>query len=187
MNKKLTTLQKDFSKYECLRIGVISDTHGNINAQVQNHLRGCEVIMHAGDIGSINVINQLKSISRNVIPVRGNNDVAAKWLPHEHTDLKMINELAEIKLPGGNMVITHGDKFNPVALRHKKLREHFPTAKAIIYGHSHELVCDQSDTPWVLNPGAGGKNRTKGGASCLVVFTSKDLWEISEFRIEETN
>lgn len=186
MNYNLTTLQKDFSKHECLRVGVISDTHGNIDAHVQNHLRCCEVILHAGDIGSINVINQLKRINHNVISVRGNNDVAAKWPPHEHTDLNMINELAEIKLPGGNIVVTHGDKFNPVASRHKKLREHFPSAKAIVYGHSHQLVCDQSDTPWVLNPGAAGKNHTKGGASCLVVFTSKDKWEISEFRNEKT-
>ncbi len=182
MNKKLTVLQKDFSKHDYLKVGVISDTHGSINVHVQNHLRGCEVILHAGDIGSINVIQQLKSISRNVIPIRGNNDVDAKWHSHEHEELKMINELAEIKLPGGIVVVTHGDKFNPVASRHKKLRENFPTAKAIVYGHSHKLVCDQSDTPWVLNPGAAGKNLTKGGASCLVVLTSRDQWAISEFR-----
>ncbi len=184
MNKKLTALQTDFSKHGCLKVGVISDTHGSINVHVQNHLQDCEVILHAGDIGSINVINQLKSISHNVIPIRGNNDVAAKWPAHEHKELKIINELAEIKLPGGIMVVTHGDKFNPVASRHKKLRENFPTAKAIVYGHSHQLVCDQSDTPWILNPGAAGKNRTKGGASCLVVLTSKDQWAISEFRAE---
>lgn len=175
-------MQNDFSNYDCLRVGVISDTHGYINEHIQNQLRHCEVILHAGDIGSINVINQLKDISQNVISVRGNNDVIEKWSTQEHAELKMINELAEIKLPGGNIALTHGDKFNPVASRHKQLRQHFPTAKAIVYGHSHELVCDQSDTPWVLNPGAAGKSRTKGGASCLLVFASKELWEVSEFR-----
>ncbi len=175
-------LYKDFSKHSALLVGVLSDTHGYINEDVLKKLSKCNVILHAGDIGSIKVIQQLKKICQDVIPVRGNNDVENKWVVQEHAELNNILEIANVKLPGGEVVILHGDRYFSVANRHKKMRQHFPDAKAIVYGHSHELVCDYNDTPWVLNPGAAGKARTKGGASCLIVQTNKNQWKIDPFR-----
>ncbi len=173
---------KDFSKHTSLSVGILSDTHGYINPYIERQLSNCEVILHAGDIGSIHVIRQLKQNCKNVISVRGNNDIPEKWAQDEHKALHQIPTVAEIKLPGGSIVLTHGDKFNPVAKRHDKMRTHFANASAIVYGHSHKLVCDQKHQPWVLNPGAAGKRITKGGASCLVMHTKKDHWQISEFR-----
>ncbi len=186
MNKRVETLQNNFSTLDSVRVGVISDTHGEINTDIQMQLRNCDVILHAGDIGSFEVLKQLKDISQNIISVRGNNDVAAKWPCEEHVELDTISDVAEIKLPGGNIVITHDYKFDPVASRHNDLRQHFTTAKAIIYGHSHKLICDQSGAPWVLNPGAAGKIRTNGGASCLLIVASEAQWEVSEYRVEKS-
>ena len=177
--------QNDFSNHAFLCVGIISDTHGEINTLIQQRLSECDVILHAGDIGSSYVIKLLKNITRNVIPVCGNNDVPSKWVAREHAVLTTINAVAEVALPGGNIIVTHGDKFNPVSSRHKQLRQRFSTAKAIVYGHSHRLVCDQSETPWVLNPGAAGKVRTQDGASCLLVSASKNQWNVSEYRVNE--
>ena len=62
------------------------------------------------------------------------------------------------------------------------MRQHYPKAKAIIYGHSHKLVCEIDEHPWILNPGAAGKTRTKGGASCLIMQINETQWHVSEFR-----
>ncbi len=175
----------DFSHYAHLQVGVVSDTHGHIDAGVQDRLLGCELILHAGDIGSSRVLHQLQGICQHVIPVRGNNDITGKWLPQEHAELAAISETAKVQLPGGSIALTHGDAFNPPARRHKKLRQHFTDATAIVYGHSHELVCDQEETPWVLNPGAAGKARAKGGASCLLISTATHQWKVCKFRVRK--
>lgn len=182
MTETIQKLHQDFSKHSSLLVGVLSDTHGFINGEVQAQLSRCDVILHAGDIGSIQVIDQLKNISRNVIPVCGNNDVETKWATQEHAELNKILDIAEIKLPGGNVIVMHGDRYFSAKNRHEKMRQHYPNAKAIIYGHSHKLVRDIDEHPWILNPGAAGKTRTKGGASCLIMQTNETQWQVSEFR-----
>ena len=182
MTETTQKLHQDFSTHSSLLVGVLSDTHGFINEEVQIQLSKCDVILHAGDIGSIQVIDQLKKISRIVIPVCGNNDVEIKWATHEHAALNKILDIADIKFPGGNVIVMHGDQYFSAKNRHEKMRQHYPNAKAIIYGHSHKLVCDFDEHPWVLNPGAAGKTRTKGGASCLILQTNEKQWQVREFR-----
>lgn len=175
----------DFSHCGRLQVGVISDTHGHLDAHVQQRLLGCELILHAGDIGSSRVLHQLRGLCPNVIPVRGNNDCPEKWHPKEHAELATISEIARVELPGGRIALTHGDAFNPPATRHEKLRQHFKNTRAVVYGHSHELVCDQQEIPWILNPGAAGKARTKGGASCLLIDATRQRWKVCEFRVRK--
>ena len=172
----------DLSHFEHMMIGIVSDTHGHMDTAVRERLHGCGLILHAGDIGSSHVLHQLRDICPVVIPVRGNNDCIEKWPPQDHSELATIGNTATVKLPGGSIALTHGDRFNPPSSRHEKLRRHFAGTTAIVYGHSHELVCDQEVLPWVLNPGAAGKTRTKGGASCLLVSAGRHQWEISKFR-----
>ena len=54
-------------------IGVISDTHGLLHAEVERAFEGVELILHAGDIGSAEVLDGLRAIAP-VVAVRGNND-----------------------------------------------------------------------------------------------------------------
>ena len=166
-----------------MKIGVLSDTHRYINPAIYGHLTNSDLILHAGDIGSFNVINELKQISTDVVSVRGNNDTKAQWQNNELDGLQKIPHEIEIKLPGGEIALTHGDQYYSDTLWHKHLRENFPNVKAIIYGHSHKLVCDQSQQPWILNPGPAGETRIKrNGASCLVIHVNKDNWDIEPFK-----
>src|SRR5471032_1461282 len=57
-------------------IGVISDTHGLLRAEAKEALRGSELILHAGDLGTAEVLRDLRRIAP-VVAVRGNVDVAA--------------------------------------------------------------------------------------------------------------
>ena len=56
-----------------MKIGIISDTHGLLRPEVTDALRGCEVILHGGDISKQEIIDQLEKIAP-VYVVRGNND-----------------------------------------------------------------------------------------------------------------
>ena len=55
--------------------GVISDTHGVLRVQAVDALRGSELILHAGDIGTADVLQELKRIAP-VVAVRGNGRLA---------------------------------------------------------------------------------------------------------------
>ena len=80
------------------------------------------------------------------------------------------------------LVVVHGHRFDPVALRHDRLRAEFTGARVIVYGHSHRQVFDQSAQPWVINPGAAGQARTFGGPSCAILTASTRNWTITEHR-----
>ena len=167
-----------------LCVGVISDTHGQLNEHVIGSLENCDVILHAGDIGDASIIASLRKYTQHVFPVRGNNDINEKWPADDLAVLGKIPEAIELSFNDEVIAVTHGDQFSAVATRHQKLRELFPHANIIIYGHSHLLVCDQEEEPWVVNPGAGGYNRTFKGASCLVMRYENKKWAIEETRVE---
>ena len=186
MDKSQNKKYFNYTEHDNVQIGVLSDTHSCINLSVLERLSDCDIILHAGDIGSIEVIKQLHEISEDVVSVCGNNDNTYQWDAWEHEDLEKIPQIAEIELPGGSIAITHGDEhYSEYETWHKKLRNNFPSAKAIIYGHSHRLVCDQTAEPWVLNPGPAGESRIQQhGVSCLLITANKEEWKVSEFRAQ---
>ncbi|HHQ69657.1 MAG TPA: metallophosphoesterase, partial [Halothiobacillaceae bacterium] len=56
-----------------------------------------------------------------------------------------------------------------------------PEARAIVYGHTHRRVIDQSQIPWVLNPGAAGRIRAIVGPGCLLLNAQADVWSVETF------
>lgn len=184
MNKKVDlTLLVSKSN---IKIGAISDTHSQLNEHIVAALHGCDVIVHAGDIGDANIIKELKKFTPYVFPVLGNNDVAIKWPKEDLTELDAIPESLELHFDDQVIGLIHGHQYDPVHKRHHKLRDHFPNANLIVYGHSHRFVCDQAETPWVINPGAGGYTRTFGGASCVVMNYENQQWDIQATRLEQS-
>ena len=63
-------------------IGVISDTHGLVLPEALRALKSCDLIIHAGDIGKLEVIAALRSVAK-VVAVRGNNDRGALFGPRQ--------------------------------------------------------------------------------------------------------
>lgn len=164
-----------------MRVLLLSDTHGALDERIAELARGYEVVVHAGDVGSVAVLEQLRRVCARVIAVRGNNDVPAKWAPAERPALRTLDEHVNLDLPGGVLVAIHGDRF-PAAQRHARLRAAFAQARAIVYGHSHRLCVDDREWPWVLNPGAAGRARTFGGPSCLRLTAAKRSWGVESIR-----
>ena len=63
-----------------MKIGVVSDTHGFFDARLQELLAGVELILHAGDVGKLEVLDELERIAP-VRAVKGNIDSPLAALP----------------------------------------------------------------------------------------------------------
>ena len=122
---------------------MISDTHGLVRHEVFEILKGAEFIIHAGDIGGIEVLDALKAIAP-VKAVRGNNDRGA-WAAHLSHD----------------QVIDHGPHLFYVLheLEHLDLDPAAAEFSAVIYGHSHRPAWEFRQGVLYLNPGSAGPRR----------------------------
>ena len=124
-------------------IGVISDTHGLVRPEVLEIFKGVDLIIHAGDIGGVEVLNALETIA----PVRavcGNND-RDSWADHIPHD----------------QVIEYGSHLFYVLheLGHLDLDPASAEFSAVIYGHSHRPLAEIKRDVLYLNPGSAGPRR----------------------------
>lgn len=167
------------------RIAIISDTHGVLDPRIADVIASCDVAIHAGDIMGQHVLAQMKPRQGQVIAIRGNNDNALIWDIEEHATLETLEHIGHLALPGGTLVVVHGHMHGGNHPDHAIMREQFPDARVIVYGHSHRMVCDTDTLPWVINPGAAGETRNKGGPSCLVLDISEQDWKVESIRFTD--
>lgn len=166
-----------------LRLALVSDTHGFVDPRIAEFAGDCDAVVHAGDIGNRSVLDLLRPRRRRVFAVRGNNDTPQRWPRGERAFLRGVPRHVEISLPGGTLIVVHGDRALPASTRHERLRRTYPDARAVVYGHTHRAVCDRTARPWILNPGAAGRARTFGGPSCIVLEAGTDAWRIRLLRV----
>ena len=164
-----------------MRVALVADTHGHLDARIAAVVRSCDLALHAGDIGDSAVLEQLQPVSGTVFAVRGNNDLARRWPEAQYAVLRGIPFEVSIELPGGELVLVHGHR-QPARNRHRRLRARYPWARVVCYGHSHMLADDRDTFPWILNPGAAGRARTFGGPSCMVLTATESCWEVESHR-----
>jgi putative phosphoesterase len=122
-------------------LGVISDTHGLVRAEALAALRGCDAIVHAGDIGKPEVLEQLAALAP-VTAIRGNVDTWAADLP----------ETAVLTLAGKRCYVVHNVKELALDPRSSGFA-------AVISGHSHVPKSEMRDGVLYLNPGSAGPRR----------------------------
>ena len=126
------------------QIGVIADTHGLMRPEALDALAGSELIIHAGDVGKIDILEALESIAP-VVAIKGNIDRGeTNYLPDTET----------IDSTGSNIYVLHDLNeldFDPV-------QKDFDV---VISGHSHKPQITEKDGVLYLNPGAAGQRRFK--------------------------
>ncbi len=167
---------------ESVTVAIISDTHAELHCEIDTIVRQCDIAIHAGDICDGEILDAMQPITGQVIAVRGNNDHERGWPSHQVRQLNEIPQIARLELPGGIVKIEHGHVHDMYKPDHQDLRNVHPEARLIVYGHTHYKVIDDFKTPWVVNPGAAGAQRTHGGASCLVLTATESLWKINSYR-----
>ena len=169
---------------QTLKIAIISDTHGHIDENIINIISGCDRVIHAGDICGAHVLEQLRQVCPEVTAVAGNNDASGLWPVEETHVVVALPQQTEISLPGGIIAIEHGHRHGMHSPCHESLRHSHPGARVIVYGHTHSMVIDDEKQPWVVNPGAAGRTRTRGGPSCLVLTINGEDWDIESTRFK---
>lgn len=167
-----------------VKVGILSDTHGYLDSRIAEVIRECDYAIHAGDIMGAHVLSQLRP-RQSVIAVAGNNDFPAMWDKSEATIVSALPSTSQMELPGGLVKIEHGHRFGAYP-DHDQLRWDYAEARLVVYGHTHKRVIDQNAEPWVVNPGAAGKERTKGGPSCLILNASESEWIIETVLFADT-
>ena len=167
---------------ETVKVAIVSDTHAYLHPEIDAIIRLCDIAIHAGDIGDAEILSCMQPLSGEVIAVAGNNDHEQGWPSHQSEQVKQLPRVAELKLPGGLVKIEHGHVHNMHKPEHEDLRKAHPEARLVVYGHTHSKVIDDFKLPWVVNPGAAGATRNRGGASCLVLSASESLWQLDSYR-----
>ena len=132
-----------------MRLGIISDTHGLLRPEVYEAFKDVDHILHAGDIGPLDLLAELEAIAP-VTAVYGNTDgmeVRAR-LPR----------VVETRLDGFDILLTHGDQFGMPTP--EKLYAEYPGAEIIVFGHTHRPLLTTVDVVvTVMNPGGAGRRR----------------------------
>jgi len=164
-------------------VGILSDSHGFLEPGIRESVNRCDHIIHAGDICAASVLRQLKP-RQKLHAVAGNNDFPAAWRADEKDIVTALPKVIRLDLPGGLVVVEHGHRLGNQP-SHDQFRWDHAEAKLVVYGHTHKRVIDQSTEPWVVNPGASGEARTKGGPSCLILTASERKWSIETVHFSE--
>jgi putative phosphoesterase len=169
-----------------LRLVILSDTHGYLDENIAALIRSADVAIHAGDVMDVSVLEQMHPALKT-IAVAGNNDEQGLWSSRENCFTKKLPANVLVQLPGGTIAVEHGHRFGFSQPDHKNLIAAYPEARAIVYGHTHKQLIDQSGTPWVLNPGAAGFVRNQGGPRCLVLNTNHNEWIVEACIFSQPN
>jgi uncharacterized protein len=137
-----------------IRVVVTGDTHLGprrrrpLPAALVAACADADRILHTGDVTDAGLLDELAALAP-LDGVAGNCDgwdVAAR-LPAEQT----------VEVGGVQIALVHDS--GPERDRRRRLRAHFPGARAVCFGHSHLPVCDDRDGLLLLNPGSPTERR----------------------------
>ena len=151
-----------------MKIAVLSDTHGLLRPEVIKVIGECDAVLHAGDINSQKIVDQMKEAAGEDTPVyivRGNNDKEwAEYLPNH----------LEFTLGGVNFYMVHNKKDLPQDPGDRQV---------IIFGHSHKYFEEVKGGRLYLNPGSCGKRRFHQDITMAVLEINNGAWEVERLDI----
>ncbi|MBP5947773.1 MULTISPECIES: metallophosphoesterase family protein [unclassified Pseudomonas] len=144
-----------------MKTAIISDTHGLLRPEALTAIQGCDLILHAGDIGSPEILDRLSQIAP-VQAVRGNNDLNLPWAAN-------IPDHLSLDLNGWQTLLIHDIADVPAHLA--------ANIRLIITGHSHKPLIEWRDNRLYLNPGSAGRRRFKLPVTLALLDVRADALE----------
>jgi uncharacterized protein len=132
-----------------MRIGVISDTHSYLNPRVLEIFRNVDMILHAGDVGSMDVLTDLAVIGKPVKAVYGNTD--------DFDIRRIIPEKRIIDTGFFRIGLAHGggSPYDIIERLHNSFINE--DVKIIVFGHTHNFEQKPYNNILMFNPGYGRK------------------------------
>ena len=124
----------------------MSDTHGLVRPDIFSALEGVELILHAGDVGGIDVLEELATIAP-IQAVTGNTDPP---------DTPGLSASLEREIDGVRIHVSHGHELGRPTP--ERLLAAYPH-EVIVYGHTHRQLITKAGERLVINPGAAGPRR----------------------------
>ena len=143
-------------------IGLISDTHGLLRPEALGALDGSDLIIHAGDVGAPEILEQLRRLAP-VVAVKGNVDTDA-WCA----------DLPETAVAdaGSSLVYVLHD------LKALDLKPAAAGIAMVVSGHSHKPVCEERGGVLYVNPGSAGPRRFNLPVTVARVDLRHQPWRI---------
>jgi putative phosphoesterase len=127
------------------RVGLISDTHGLLRPEARAFLKGCDHIVHGGDIGHPGILEELAKLAP-VTAVRGNNDKGSWAGSLRETELLQIGEVV--------LYAIH-------ELARIDIEPNAAGVRVVVFGHSHKPLVEKRNGVLYVNPGSAGPRRFK--------------------------
>lgn len=130
-------------------IAVLADTHlprgeRRLSDRCVALLRDAELILHAGDISTAAVLDELSALGPPLVAVHGNVDEAEL--------VERLDGETQLELDGVRVAMTHDA--GPASGRIGRLRRRFPQADAVVFGHSHIPLHERVEDFQIFNPGS---------------------------------
>lgn len=162
-------------------IGVISDTHGLLRPEAMEALEGCDLILHAGDVGKVEILEELSTIAP-VHAVHGNTDGGAlrELLSHD----------VMVDLGSADGRLLDEGPLGPVAYvlhirEEMSLDPEAAGVDVIVTGHTHEPAIEEKGGVLWLNPGSAGPKRFDLPVTVALLHVGGAEWEAEILEIVE--
>ncbi len=153
-----------------MRIAVISDTHDVLREEVLKQIRMADVVIHAGDVSSSDIVEQIRvNLQKNAgfYLVRGNADGA--WA-------KTIPETLKLTLEQVHLFVVHDRKKTVIP----------KNCDIVISGHTHRFQAETVDGRLFLNPGGCGRRRFRLELTMAVLYIEGKTWRVEKIALEES-
>lgn len=143
------------------RVGVISDTHGRLRPEIFPHLDGVNHILHAGDIGDLDILDTLAAVAP-LTAVYGNTD--------DFGMRRLVPETARLDAEDLRIFVVHGHQLgSPTPML---LDRAYPEGDVIVFGHTHRPLVERIGERLFLNPGSAGPQRFRLKPSIAILELS---------------
>ena len=146
-----------------MEIGIISDTHNKLPDEIFGIFEGVDIILHAGDIGSMDIITRLNQIAPTKA-VYGNTDI--------YSIASVLPSKLKIEIENLNFLLIHNIG-NIKNFSWKILRgDYKPIPDVVVYGHTHAPTFSRNSEILFINPGSAGLPRGGYPASVMKIKVS---------------
>ena len=140
-----------------MKIGLISDTHGLVRPEALRELRGADQLIHAGDVGSAEVVEALRELAPITV-IRGNVD-RDRWG-------RSLPDIATVELEGNRVHVLH-------AIQDLDLDPAAEGVDVVVAGHSHQPKVERRDRVLYVNPGSAGPRRFRLPVTVAWLYLSR--------------